>query len=639
MATAGSQNDAVHVAYRHWAGEYDDSPNPITALEGRVLTALLHTLETSDVLDLGCGTGRNFKLFRDRNARTVTGVDLSPEMLHVAARKAGKNTRLLRADVCDLPLPDRSVDFVVASLMASYVSELCALANEIRRLCRSDATVIVTDVHPDSIRKFGWKRLSQGGSESVPLPARQHSVRDVIDAFEFACFTTEIAVDVPFGEPEKAIFSATGKLADFDRFARDPAIYFLQFTPKRRSATVASVGFRNCEFVLGSDLLARGSLQSSDGKISSFGASEVDQVDLTEMTVFPGLINAHDHLEFGLFPRLGDRMYRAAGEWARSIHSTYSSTISRHRRLERDSRCKWGALRNTLAGVTTVSHHNALYPSLETPEFPVRVTKNYSWAHSLDFGDNIEDSHRDCEDDTPFIIHAGEGTDGSTSRREFHQLLKRGVLDKRTVIVHGIAFGVSELKAIEELGCSLVWCPSSNYFLFGETHAPQTIEDFPRVALGSDSPLTAVGDLLDEIRFAHEVVGVSARSLFHQVTTTAANILRLREGEGTLRVHAHADFFAVSSDHTASPADRLASLSYRDIELVAVGGEVKIASARLYDRLPSSMQFGMAPIEIDGTLRWVRYPLARLFSKTETALGSDIRMMGRKVQHVASAWL
>src|ERR1700722_9002001 len=39
------------------------------------------------------------------------------------------------------------------------------------------------------------------------------------------------------------------------------------------------------------------------------------RVDLSGYLVMPGLVNAHDHLQFALFPRLGDPPYRNSVEW------------------------------------------------------------------------------------------------------------------------------------------------------------------------------------------------------------------------------------------------------------------------------------------------------------------------------------
>lgn len=81
------------------------------------------------VLEVGIGTGRNLPYY-PAGCR-ITGIDLSPEMLKVAARRAarlGRDVTLLPMDAEELSFPSGSFDTVVSTLT------LCTVVDPIRAL-------------------------------------------------------------------------------------------------------------------------------------------------------------------------------------------------------------------------------------------------------------------------------------------------------------------------------------------------------------------------------------------------------------------------------------------------------------------------------------------------------------------------
>ena len=360
--------------------------------------------------------------------------------------------------------------------------------------------------------------------------------------------------------------------------------------------------------------------------------SDDAQIDLSGFLLLPGLINAHDHLEFALFPRLANPPYRNYIEWGEDIHARFPETIAKHHAVPKDVRLWWGGIRNLLSGVTTVSHHNPLWPELRREGFPVRVVQEYGWAHSAVLGGDLRAARAATPERYPFIMHACEGVD-ETARRELWELDRLGLLDSAAVLVHGLALDREGIELMRERDASLIVCPSSNQFLFGKLPDLSLLGAIEHVALGSDSPLTAVGDLLDEIRFAARFCRLAPRDAYRMVTNAPATIFRLQHGEGCLRESGTADMIAVS-DTGAGAADRLIMLSARDVEFAMIGGRVQLASEAILERLPAIARHGLEPLLVDQSVRWLRAPIQELLRKAEDALGANqVRLGGRVVRN------
>ena len=392
---------------------------------------------------------------------------------------------------------------------------------------------------------------------------------------------------------------------------------------------------RGARVALGPEQTARLDIEIRAGKIAALRpageplrTNRGAALDLTGCLVLPGLINAHDHLEFALFPRLGNGPYFNAAAWARDIYRPKESPVREHLRVPKATRLWWGGLRNLLVGVTTVCHHNP-YHRIFGQGFPVRVVRRMGWAHSLDFSPDLAKRFRTTPTTWPFVVHAGEGVD-QAARREIFRLDEAGALSERTVLVHAVALNQSGMKLIKRRGASLVWCPSSNQFLFGATLGRAVLENGVPVALGTDSPLTAAGDILDELHTANELRRVSTADLFRMVTTDAARVLRLGHGAGTIAVGGAADL-TVLHDQGKTAAAALASLRHTGPQMVMTGGAVKLLSAGLAMRFPR-LRRSLQPVTLEGRGKFfVAADVTALYDDAAQALGAEIRLGGKRV--------
>ncbi len=270
-----------------------------------------------------------------------------------------------------------------------------------------------------------------------------------------------------------------------------------------------------------------------------------------------------------------------------------------------------------------------------SPGFPVRVVPDFGWAHSPSLEPDLAGKFAESRADLPFILHAGEGVD-EKSAQEVFDLDRIQALDDRTVLVHGLACTAEAVSLINRRRAAVILCPTSNEFLFRRSPSLGFIRSLDSVVLGSDSPLTAAGDLLDEIRFAHTRIGLDANSIYAMVGNRPAEILRLRQGEGCLKPGSVADLVVVR-DTGLSPAETLAQLTIDQIELVMLAGRIQLAGRSLFERLPADLKQGLQRFEVNGHQRWVRAPIDRLFAETEEVLGSDLCVGGKRVRRAPAA--
>jgi ubiquinone/menaquinone biosynthesis C-methylase UbiE len=98
------------------------------------------------VLEVAVGTGRNLPHYRP--GVTITGVDLSPEMLARARDRAaelGLAADLREGDAEQLPLPDASFDTVVCALSLCSIPHPAAALAEMHRVLVPGGTLLLVD--------------------------------------------------------------------------------------------------------------------------------------------------------------------------------------------------------------------------------------------------------------------------------------------------------------------------------------------------------------------------------------------------------------------------------------------------------------------------------------------------------------
>jgi cytosine/adenosine deaminase-related metal-dependent hydrolase len=360
-----------------------------------------------------------------------------------------------------------------------------------------------------------------------------------------------------------------------------------------------------------------GSLRIQGSRIAAVGAPAEPEdlvLDLRGDRLLPGLINAHDHLQLNHLPaHESPQYYRHARDWISEIDlrrrsdPQFAAGVS----VARDERLLLGGVKNLLSGVTTVAHHDPLYPFLAHSDFPVSVVRDYGWSHSLyiDGEDKVAFSCRSTPSEWPWIVHAAEGLDHEAAH-EFERLDALGCLKSNTLLVHGIALDQSQRTRLERAGAGLIWCPSSNLRLFGKTAEVRELIAHRRVALGTDSRLSGARDLLAELRLASKLSGLDDESLEGLVTHISADLLRLPD-RGSLRPGLRADLIVLPAGTPLAYATRA------NIRMVIIDGIARYGDADCAPR--ASPQGEWVNVQVDGMPKMLDLRIANLLARSHAA--------------------
>ena len=361
----------------------------------------------------------------------------------------------------------------------------------------------------------------------------------------------------------------------------------------------------------------KGDVRISLGQIREMGVDLQPQrkdriIRFDNHFLYRGLINSHDHLEMNLYANLGRPPYQNYTQWGKDVYLPRESPVKEIETIPLNDRLTWGGIKNLISGVTTVVHHNPFYRSLQSKSFPLHVFQEYAWAHSLAFDKEV--ARKFPKNPTrPFIIHAAEGID-DFAQAEIRKLQDLNVLKSNTVLVHAVGLTERDRAAIHESQASIVWCPSSNLFMFNQTANITSIKEKIKVALGSDSTMTGRATFFEEMRVALDTMKVSAREIVDMVTLIPEKIFRLPSAG--LEVGQVADLLILpiqGSDYH----ENLILSSSEQVSAVLVKGEMHFGDIDIANELG----LGKCITRVGTKTKWIAFDVKKLMSKISSKTG------------------
>jgi hypothetical protein len=320
----------------------------------------------------------------------------------------------------------------------------------------------------------------------------------------------------------------------------------------------------------------------------------------TEGTIFPGLIDLHNHYHYNYLP-LWDytpengQFYTNRYQWKDNPNYRPEVSWPKVFMLEggrwglSDEAVKYAEVKSIVGGTTAIqggpsssadSWDSILARNIEHYNFGEDNMKTCAVcdaAYDPDYdGSHLIDDHNDGSLDGWFV-HVSEGVDGS-SLNEFQLLKDQGLLFRETILIHGVPLRESQFAEMASVDATLVWSPMSNMLLYGDTARPDLAKDAGvRITLAPDWGPSGAKNPLHELKMAdlwnknHMSDTFTDYELVQMVTSNAADAMKWNNYVGRIQNGLEADFLVV---------DNIAEDPYRtmieaidpDIRLVTVGG-------------------------------------------------------------------
>jgi cytosine/adenosine deaminase-related metal-dependent hydrolase len=386
------------------------------------------------------------------------------------------------------------------------------------------------------------------------------------------------------------------------------------------------------------DVWPGGAVVVSKGKIAAVlnkdqdipAAFEVAPVIDTKGTIYPGLIDLHNHYVYNVLPLwVVPEKYDNRSQWPR--HDEYRSGVSKPIRQalakfsdSAEAIVRFVEARAIMSGTTTGQgmrtqvnggarlFRGAMRNVEETndhrlPEARTRVPDLTVTGAS---GPERIERFRRALNDTEtrgagYFYHLSEGVD-DRSRRHFMNLFDHDLIGPSLIGIHSLGLKRPDLDTLAEKGAKIVWSPFSNMLLYGETlDLKEVREAGVGISLGCDWSPTGSKNLLQELKVAayvNEKQGspFSSQELVALVTSSAAAVTGWEHAVGSIRTGLFADVFVVSGQ-SGDPFDHLIGATENNVALVAVHGVPRFGDPHLVERLHTGPAAHLEPFRVGKT--------------------------------------
>jgi 5-methylthioadenosine/S-adenosylhomocysteine deaminase len=341
----------------------------------------------------------------------------------------------------------------------------------------------------------------------------------------------------------------------------------------------------------------------------------------TRGTIFPGLIELHNHLSYNVLPMWQvPHTFVHRGQWAdhpdkrrlisqpMAVLASIGSMIQAIVRYV-EAKCLVGGVTTSqgmcLMAAPGISHsYRGIVRNVEQTDdaaLPEALTRIPDVENAEEFLARLERARGRA-----FLLHLAEGV-GPVARKHFLALQIAGArwaITRSLVGIHGTGLQDGDFDVFARMGAGLVWSPLSNLLLYGNTLDIRRAKQAGlRLALGSDWSPSGSKNLLSELKVAlawsEQHGGVfTPRELVTMATIEPARMIGWDAALGSICAGKQADLVVIAG-RAHDAYERLLSARDNDVQLVLIRGEPRFGAARLMKQMQPVVE-GAAAFESRG---------------------------------------
>ena len=172
---------SIENAYNIWADQYDTNVNRTRDLDKKCTIETLNNLVFKNVLELGCGTGKNTEWLLNK-AERIIGLDFSQEMLNKAEEKiSDKRVTFKKVDLTkDWKIENNFADLITSSLTLEHIKNLDHIFSQANQKLNKNGLFFISELHPFK-QYSGSKAQYETENGTKELEVYVHHISEYID--------------------------------------------------------------------------------------------------------------------------------------------------------------------------------------------------------------------------------------------------------------------------------------------------------------------------------------------------------------------------------------------------------------------------------------------------------------------------